>query len=88
MVESFALMWVHLWKLLRYNIQLHVRYAYNIKSSDFLSLQYATGLSAIVIGKPSPSFFMSALSDLQVAPENVTCLLWGPGHSFEFSPPL
>ena len=34
-------------------------------------LQYATGLSAVVIGKPSSSFFMSALQDLQVEPEEV-----------------
>lgn len=34
--------------------------------------QYATGIPAVVIGKPSPSFFQSALHDLQTAPENVS----------------
>lgn len=35
-------------------------------------LQYAAGVSAVVVGKPSPAFFTSALEDLQTPPENVS----------------
>lgn len=34
-------------------------------------MQFASGISATVIGKPSPDFFKRALSDLGVVPEEV-----------------
>ena len=36
------------------------------------TLQYATGLQAQVIGKPSEAFFMSAVEQMGVAAENVS----------------
>ena len=36
------------------------------------SQQYATGLTAQVIGKPSAAFFTSALKELGVEPQNVS----------------
>ena len=41
----------------------------NVFSSYFQ--QYATGLTAHVIGKPSAAFFTSALKELGVEPQNV-----------------
>jgi len=38
----------------------------------FSKLQYATGLQAKVIGKPSKAFFMSAVEEMGVAAENVS----------------
>jgi hypothetical protein len=37
----------------------------------FNIMQYATGLTANVIGKPSAAFFTSALKELGVEPQNV-----------------
>ena len=39
----------------------------------FSTQQYATGLQAKVIGKPSETFFMSAVKQMGVAAENVSC---------------
>ena len=46
-----------------------------VNNYKFLAtLQYATGVSATVIGKPSAEFFNSALTDLGVLPEQVSTL--------------
>ena len=39
------------------------------------TLQYATGLQARVIGKPSEAFFMSAVEQMGVAAENVSLVV-------------
>lgn len=39
-----------------------------------LSLQYACGVKAEVVGKPSPEFFRSALRELGVEAHQVGCL--------------
>lgn len=39
----------------------------------FSTQQYATGLQAKVIGKPSETFFMSAIKQMGAPAENVSC---------------
>jgi HAD superfamily hydrolase (TIGR01458 family) len=39
-----------------------------------VGLEYATGVPATVIGKPSPEMFQAALRDLGLAPENVVMI--------------
>lgn len=59
-------------------------------ASPLLSPQYACGIEAEVVGKPSPEFFRSALQQMGVEAHQVGCshgvrvaeaALWGgPGH--------
>lgn len=43
----------------------------NYHDTHCVCIQFATGMEAVVIGKPSKTFFMSALEDLKSSPENV-----------------
>jgi len=50
-------------------------------------VQYACGVEAKVIGKPSKAFFLAALASMNVDPQNVRIVSFGRWLP-QFSPPL